>query len=143
MLSYFGDWKGAPFVLFGPPHLIGLAIILLVNLYLVFGWKNPSPRAKLMFRYTLATILVVTKFCGIGGIGTSACGACSTHCRFTFAVSWSGSSRQAVHRQLQTVRFHLLLGIGAGMQALLRQIRHLRLSRIFDFSSRSFRTARL
>ncbi|MBM3129348.1 MAG: hypothetical protein FJ009_12080 [Chloroflexi bacterium] len=54
MLEYFaGDWKGAPFELFGAHHLIGIAIIALINLYLIFGWKNPSPRAKMTFRYAL------------------------------------------------------------------------------------------
>ena len=62
MLDYFAkDWKGAPFQLFGPPHVIALAIILAINLYLIFGWKNPSPRARRVFRYTLAAILVIVE----------------------------------------------------------------------------------
>jgi hypothetical protein len=62
VLDYFAkDWKGEPFQLFGTPHLIGIAIIVAINLFLIFGWKNPSLRAKLIFRYTLATILVVNE----------------------------------------------------------------------------------
>lgn len=62
MLDYFvKDWKGEPFQLFGAPHLIGLAIILGINLFLIFGWKNPSPRARRIFRFTLAAILVVVE----------------------------------------------------------------------------------
>jgi len=62
MLDLFvKDWKGAPFQLFGPPHVIALAIILAINLWLIFGWKNPSPQAKRIFRYTLAIVLVVVE----------------------------------------------------------------------------------
>jgi hypothetical integral membrane protein (TIGR02206 family) len=62
ILEYFAaDWRGAPFELFGAHHLAGIALIALINLYLLFGWKNPSPRGKRLFRYTLATILVVTE----------------------------------------------------------------------------------
>ncbi len=62
MLEFFAkDWKGEPFQLFGTAHLIGLAVILLVELFLIFGWNalRPSPRARRVFRYALATILVV------------------------------------------------------------------------------------
>ena len=59
MLDYFSkDWKGEPFQLFGPPHLIALAIILSINLFVIFGWKNPSLRARHILRYTLAAILL-------------------------------------------------------------------------------------
>ncbi len=62
MLEFFAkDWKGAPFELFGPPHLIGLAVILLVNLFLILGWKNPSPQARRAVRYTLAAILIINE----------------------------------------------------------------------------------
>jgi hypothetical integral membrane protein (TIGR02206 family) len=62
MLDYFTkDWKGEPFQLFGTAHLIGLAVILLVELFLIFGWKNPSPRARRAFRYALAAILVANE----------------------------------------------------------------------------------
>ncbi len=62
MLDFFSkDWKGAPFQLFGPPHVIALAIILAINLYLIFGWKNPSPRARKIFRYTLAVVRVTVE----------------------------------------------------------------------------------
>jgi hypothetical integral membrane protein (TIGR02206 family) len=63
MLEFFAkDWKGPAFELFGTPHLVGIALIVAINLFLIFGWKNPSPRAKKIFRYTLATILVVNEW---------------------------------------------------------------------------------
>ena len=62
MIDFFSkDWKGAPFQLFGPPHVIALAIIIAINLFLIFGWKNPSPRARKIFRYTLAAVLVTVE----------------------------------------------------------------------------------
>jgi hypothetical integral membrane protein (TIGR02206 family) len=62
MLEFFtGDWRGEPFQLFGPAHLTGIAIIVGVNLFLLFGWKNPTLAAKRFVRYTLATILIVTE----------------------------------------------------------------------------------
>lgn len=62
MLEYFAkDWKGPAFELFGTPHLIGIGLILALNVFLIFGWKNPSSRAKLIFRYTVATVLVINE----------------------------------------------------------------------------------
>jgi hypothetical integral membrane protein (TIGR02206 family) len=121
MLDYFaGDWKGAPFVLFGQHHLIGLAIILLVNLYLVFGWKNPSPRAKRIFRYTLATILVVDEilwhwwnwYIGVWSVQyTLPFHICSILVWVVAATLYTGNYK--------LYDFIYFLGIGAGMQALL------------------------
>ena len=121
MLEYFaGDWKGAPFVLFGPPHLIGMAIILLINLYIVFGWKNPSPRAKRIFRHTLATILVVNEtlwhwwnwYIGVWSVqSTLPLHICSILVWVIAATLYTGNYK--------LYDFIYLLGIGAGMQALL------------------------
>lgn len=59
MLEFFArDWQGAPFELFGPPHVIGLVIILAFNLWIIFGWKNPSVQTRHIFRYALAFLLV-------------------------------------------------------------------------------------
>jgi hypothetical integral membrane protein (TIGR02206 family) len=58
MSQFFAkDWTGAPFVLFGPPHVIALVIVALVNLSVVL-LRHSSPRARRVFRYTLATVLV-------------------------------------------------------------------------------------
>ena len=62
MSQFFAkDWTGEPFQLFGSAHLIALAVVLVVNLALVFLWRHPSPRARRIFRYTLASILVVNE----------------------------------------------------------------------------------
>jgi hypothetical integral membrane protein (TIGR02206 family) len=121
ILDYFaGDWKGAPFVLFGPPHLIGMAIILLVNLYLVFGWKNPSPRARRVFRGALATTLVVNEslwhwwnwYIGVWSVQyTLPLHICSILVWIVAATLYTGN--------YALYDFIYFLGIGAGMQAIL------------------------
>jgi hypothetical integral membrane protein (TIGR02206 family) len=55
------DWTGEPFILFGPAHLIALAAVLFVNLAVVFLWRSPGPRARRIFRYTLAGVLIVNE----------------------------------------------------------------------------------
>ncbi len=52
------DFSGTPFVLFGPSHLIALAIILLVNVSLFF-WRNPSQMARKAMRYGLTAVLLL------------------------------------------------------------------------------------
>ncbi len=55
------DWTGEPFQLFGSAHLTALAIVLAINLAIVFLWRNPSPRSRRIVRYTLASVLVVNE----------------------------------------------------------------------------------
>jgi len=121
VLDYFAaDWKGAPFELFGPHHLIGIAIILLINLYLIFGWKNPSPRAKLIFRYALATVLVATEslwhwwnwYVGVWSVQyTLPLHICTILVWVIAATLYTGNYK--------LYDFIYFLGIGAGMQAIL------------------------
>lgn len=53
------NYTGEPFQLFGPKHLIVLAIVLAIILWLIFGWKNPTEKAKRRARYFLAGTLFV------------------------------------------------------------------------------------
>jgi len=53
------DYSGAPFQLFGTPHLIALGVVLLVNLCL-FYWRDRMPeRVRRGFRYGVAALLIV------------------------------------------------------------------------------------
>ncbi|MBT3390432.1 MAG: TIGR02206 family membrane protein [Chloroflexi bacterium] len=62
MIQYFvKDYTGAPFVLFGPEHLLALGIILLINLSLIFVRKSPNQQLKDGIRYTLAGILILNE----------------------------------------------------------------------------------
>ena len=54
------EYTGAPFELFGTPHLIGLAIVLLANVSLVF-LRKASDRTKTAFRYILAAVLILNE----------------------------------------------------------------------------------
>lgn len=54
------DWTGAPFVMFGPPHVIALILVLLFNVSLV-RLRQASPQGRKNFRAILATVLVVNE----------------------------------------------------------------------------------
>ena len=61
MAQFFAkDWTGAPFVMFGPPHIVALILVLLANLSLV-RLRRLSLPVRTRFRYTLATLLVVNE----------------------------------------------------------------------------------
>jgi hypothetical integral membrane protein (TIGR02206 family) len=60
MDSFFsGNWTGQPFILFGPGHLAGLVIILLINLSFFKLWKDASENTRRSFRYGLAALLIL------------------------------------------------------------------------------------
>ena len=60
MAEFFAyDYAGEPFEVFGTRHLIFVGIVFLISLFFIFGWKNPSEKAKRNMRYLLAAILLV------------------------------------------------------------------------------------
>ena len=60
MAQYFAkDWGGGEFVLFGSAHLLALGVVVLVNFLVIAFRQRFSERSKIIFRYTLATILIV------------------------------------------------------------------------------------
>jgi hypothetical integral membrane protein (TIGR02206 family) len=60
MDNFFGkDWNGAPFILFGPEHLIALGLIVLVNIALVVWGRRASEQTRKWIRWSLAIILIV------------------------------------------------------------------------------------
>ncbi len=62
MGEYFAkDYQGGEFILFSPPHLAALVVVLIINLLVVFFGKRLSPRGRQVTRYTLAAILVVNE----------------------------------------------------------------------------------
>ncbi len=60
MLQFFGgDYSGEPFRLFGPPHLVALLLVALINLGLIaYGERMPTYWRKRV-RYGLAALLLV------------------------------------------------------------------------------------
>jgi len=61
MLFEFFDpnYSGEPFQLFGSKHLLVLGIILVIILWMIFGWKNPTEKAKRRARYLMAGTLLI------------------------------------------------------------------------------------
>jgi hypothetical integral membrane protein (TIGR02206 family) len=55
------DWSGKPFRLFGTGHLIALAILVLINLSLIWLRKSQSQKLKDGVRYTIVAILIIAE----------------------------------------------------------------------------------
>ncbi|MGC9357165.1 MAG: TIGR02206 family membrane protein [Anaerolineae bacterium] len=53
------NYQGTPFQLFGPSHLVALALIVLLNLWLLIRGERLGPRARLRWRYGLAAVLLI------------------------------------------------------------------------------------
>ncbi len=56
---FTGDYSGAPFQLFGTPHLIALSIVALINIALIVIGRRVPARWRLFIRYGLASLLIV------------------------------------------------------------------------------------
>lgn len=62
MGQYFvKDYTGAPFVLFGTPHLVALGLVVLVNVLVVVFRKRFDERLRNGVRYGLAALLVLNE----------------------------------------------------------------------------------
>ena len=55
------NYHGAPFELFGPAHLIALAIVVIVNLAIVSYRRRFTPLSWKRLRYVLAAILLINE----------------------------------------------------------------------------------
>jgi len=61
MSNYFTkDYIGEAFVFLGPHHLVALAALLAICIFL-FLWRNPSERTKRNFRYSVAAVLILNE----------------------------------------------------------------------------------
>lgn len=62
MIEFFAkDWKGDPFVLFGPAHLVSLGFIVLFNIALVLWGKRASDQARRRVRWIMAVVLILNE----------------------------------------------------------------------------------
>ncbi len=60
MADFFDpNYTGGAFKLFGTGHIIFLLLDLAIILFLIFGWKNPTEKAKKTVSYVLAAILFI------------------------------------------------------------------------------------
>jgi hypothetical integral membrane protein (TIGR02206 family) len=121
MVRFFArDYAGAPFELFGPPHLAFLAFVVLACVLVVAFRDRFSPRQRVFFRWFLAAWLVVNEL--------------AYHAWHVYYGIWSiqyqlplhvcsvmvfASAFMLVTRNYTVYEFSYFIGIGAAMQALL------------------------
>jgi hypothetical integral membrane protein (TIGR02206 family) len=120
MGEYFRkDYTGEPFVLFGPAHLVALAIVAAAVIFILFFWRNPSPKSRLRLRYLMAAVLLINEtgwhlwnvFTGQWTIQMLPLHLCSV---LVFA-----SAYLLISKNYHVYEFTYFLGIGGAMQALL------------------------
>ncbi len=121
MEQFFGkEWNGAPFQLFGTYHLIALAIIVLVNVWLVYFKRHSSETARRNFRYGLAALLVIDELAWHGWnmyIGEwSVQNTLPLH--LCSVLVWL-SAFMLIKKNYRIYEFAYLLGIAGALQALL------------------------
>jgi hypothetical integral membrane protein (TIGR02206 family) len=121
MDSFFsGNWTGQPFVLFGPEHLAGLAIILLINLSFFKLWKGASENARRSFRWGLAALLILDEAAWHAWNFTSGNWTVRTMLPLHLcSILVFLSAYMLVKRSYAVYEFAYLLGIAGALQALL------------------------
>ena len=113
------EYTGAPFELFGTPHLIGLSIVVLFNLSFLYLRKNPNSTLSRLIRYGMGIILIVNEILwhywnvktGQWSIQTTLpLHICSIFVFLNAFMLFTGSQR--------IYEFAYFLGIGGALQAL-------------------------
>ncbi len=62
MQRYFAyEYDGAAFELFGTGHLVYLAMLAAVILFLIWGWKGPDDRSRNRVRLFIATVMLLNE----------------------------------------------------------------------------------
>lgn len=121
MGQYFvKDYTGEPFHLFGPGHLIALAVIVLINLSFIWLRKSTDQKLKDRVRYTIAALLVISE--GSWHIWNIAIGewTIQTHLPFHLCavLVWT-SLIMLLTKNYYIYEFAYFLGIAGASQALL------------------------
>jgi hypothetical integral membrane protein (TIGR02206 family) len=114
------DWTGAPFVLFGPAHLIGLGVVALLAVVFIVIGRHSNNRGRHMLRNILAGILLIAET--------------SWHLWNYFTGQWTIQEMLPFHlcsalvwlsiymlltKNIWIYEFSYLLGIAGALQALL------------------------
>jgi hypothetical integral membrane protein (TIGR02206 family) len=114
------DFTGDPFQIFYPPHLVVIAILILIYLSLIFVRRSTSRRFNDIFRYTLAAVLVINEL--------------AWHWWNWYVGQWTIQTMLPLHvcsvlvfvsafmlvtRSKRIYEFAYFMGIGAAMQAVL------------------------
>jgi hypothetical integral membrane protein (TIGR02206 family) len=121
MGQYFAkDYTGDPFQLFGPGHLIALAVIVLINLSLLWLRKSENQKLKDGVRYAIAGMLVISE--GSWHIWNIAIGEWTIQAHLPFhlcsVLVWA-SLIMLLTRNYKIYEFVYFLGIAGASQALL------------------------
>ena len=114
------DWTGEPFGLFGPPHLIGLGLIVIFIILIIRVGRQSTIKEKRTIRIILAGVLLVTEI--------------SWHLWNYFTGQWTIQTMLPLHlcsilvwlsifmlltKHAIVYEFAYLLGIAGALQALL------------------------
>jgi hypothetical integral membrane protein (TIGR02206 family) len=121
MDGIFGkDWSGAPFVLFGPDHLLALGLIILFNILLVVFGRRTHEKGRKVIRWTLAGILLVDE--ALWHLWNITTGQWSLQTTLPFhlcSVFVFLSAYMLIARNYSIYEFAYFLGIAGATQALL------------------------
>jgi hypothetical integral membrane protein (TIGR02206 family) len=114
------DYSGGAFILFSPPHLAALAVVLLVNLSLLFLRGPDKDTARQWFRYGLAGVLILNE--AAWHIWHLAVGTWTVQTMLPLhlcSVFVYLSALMLVRRDTRIYEFAYLIGIAGATQALL------------------------
>lgn len=114
------NYTGEPFRLFSLSHLIVLSVLVLVNLSIIYLWRNASPQVRRPFRYGLAALLILNEMAWHLWIWTTGNWTVQTmlplHLCSLFV--WI-SAIMLITKSYTLYEFAYFLGIGGATQALL------------------------
>lgn len=121
MGQYFAkNYAGEPFLLFGPGHLISLAVIIVINLSFIWLRKSENQKLKDGVRYAITFLLVISE--GSWHIWNIAIGewTIQTHLPFHLCavLVWT-SLFMLLTKNYRIYEFVYFLGIAGASQALL------------------------
>ncbi len=62
MTQFFAiDWSGAPFIFFGAAHIVALLVVVLLNFFLIWRYKNAPEKVRRTVAYGMAGALMVNE----------------------------------------------------------------------------------
>jgi len=121
MTQFFAkDWSGAPFIFFGAAHIVALLVVVLLNVFLIWRYKNAPEKARRTVAYVMAGVLWANElswhlwnaFTGQWTIQTM------LPLHLCSMLVWTGAL-MLVTKNFFIYEFCYFLGIGGALQALL------------------------
>jgi hypothetical integral membrane protein (TIGR02206 family) len=121
MTQFFAkDWSGAPFIFFGAAHIVALLVVVMLNVFLIWRYKNAPEKARRNVAYVMAGVLWANElswhlwnaFTGQWTIQTM------LPLHLCSVLVWTGAL-MLVTKNYSIYEFCYFLGIGGALQALL------------------------